>query len=104
LSPRHPGLHEKRVPGLYDNATGGTEIVAAAPGESSVVTATPEALRLSFGVPDTTIQTITPQDDPALTAASVPWRHEFWPWAVALLLGLLMVENIVATRRPTSSA
>ncbi|QIF02293.1 BatA domain-containing protein [Roseimicrobium sp. ORNL1] len=104
LSPRHPGLHEKRVPGLYDNAVGGTEIVAAAPGESSVVTATPEALRLAFGVPDTTIQTIIPHDDVALAAASVPWRQELWPWAVALLLVLLMVENIVATRRPTSNA
>ncbi|RBP44591.1 putative membrane protein (TIGR02226 family) [Roseimicrobium gellanilyticum] len=104
LKPRHPGIHEKRAPGLYDTASGGTEIVAAAPAESSVVATPPEALRRAFGVPDTTIQTITPKDDPTLATASVPWRHELWPWAVALLLVLLTVENIVATRRPTRNA
>ena len=104
IKPRHPGLHEKRAPGLYANASGETEIVAAAPGESSVVTAPPDALRLAFGVPDTKIQTITPKDEPALAAASVPWRHELWPWVAAILLVLLTIENIVATRRPIRNA
>jgi hypothetical protein len=103
LQPRHPGVREKRAPGLYGDASAGTEIVAAAPGESSVVAASPYALRVAFGVAGTTTENLAPKDDPALASASVPWRHEFWPWAAVVLLVLLMIENIVATRRPITT-
>lgn len=99
VPPRHPGVHEHRVPGTYADASGATEIVASAPSESSVTTASADALRAAFGVPDANAQSVASHDDPALASASVPWRRELWPWAAALLLVLLMIENLIATRQ-----
>lgn len=99
LKPRHPGAQEARVPGQYTDASGATEIVAASPGEAFVVAADQEALRSAFGAPDTRMATIAPKEEEALAAATVPWRHEFWPWFAVGLFLVLMAENVVATRR-----
>lgn len=99
VPPHQPGVHEARPPGLYTDINGTTEIVAAAPGESAVRTSTPASLRTAFGVSEVSVQTVKPRDDPALAAATVPWRYELWPWAAATLLVLLMAENLLATRR-----
>lgn len=104
LKPHYPGVHESRPPGLYTDAAGNTNIVAAAPAESLVNDVELVALRQAFGVPDSTIPLVTPQNDLALARASVPWRHELWPWVVVALLILLMVENVVAARRPQPSS
>ncbi|WP_038159862.1 BatA domain-containing protein [Verrucomicrobium sp. BvORR106] len=99
LRPRYPGVHEDRPPGLYTDAAGNTEIVAAAPSESVVNDVEVSGLRQAFGVPDASLPAAAPQDDPSLAKASVPWRHELWPWVAVALLILLMAENLVATHR-----
>lgn len=104
LQPRYPGVHEVRPPGLYADAAGNTEIVAAAPSESVVNEVEITTVREAFGVPDTSPPAVAPQEDPSLAKASVPWRHELWPWVAVALLILLMVENLAASRRLQSSS
>ena len=100
LPPLHPGMAESRAPGVYTVTDGKTEIVAAAASETTMASATAEAVRLAFGVPDETVRAAAPPvDDPALAGSMVPWRFEFWPWLAAALLVLLIFENLLATRR-----
>jgi hypothetical protein len=96
----HPGLTEIRTPGVYPGSNGTIEIVAAAADESDMGAATAPLIRAAYGLPE-----VDRPAGAARGAESAGGRlhsrpRELWPWVLVVLVVLLVVENVVATRRP----
>ena len=101
MTPLIPGISEAREPGIYsENA--GTVLVAADSSESVVGRVSDEQFRASFGLPDEdAVLPVVPVAKDLPKDLARP--NELWPWFALILLLLLIVENLLATRSPTPS-
>ena len=96
-----PGLHEVRVPGLYDQPDGSIEVVAADPVESLIWPVEPAVFRAAFGFPEPGAAHEAKIAREGVVAMNAPDRAqpgEWWPWLALGLCAVLMIENLVATR------
>jgi hypothetical protein len=93
-----PGHDERRAPGIYPTDKGVT-LVAADVTESDISNADEKTFRKQLGLP--ALDAPTPELlPPAAGPESTHQREgELWPWILAALLALLILESGLAARR-----
>lgn len=93
-----PGYEERRAPGLHESEAGITVITADVT-ESDIANADEKTFREVLGLPvlDAPAASLAPPDK---TDDSTHQREgELWPWILAALLALLILESGLAARR-----
>lgn len=100
--PETPGIHEQRPPGIYTRPDGTVEAIAADSAESLVQAVDARAFRAAFGLPAPEDIHPSASDQTAAADRAAPARSqpgELWPWLALSLCAVLVLENLVATRR-----
>ncbi|MBN8459802.1 MAG: BatA domain-containing protein [Verrucomicrobia bacterium] len=95
----YPGLAEKRRIGSYSMPDGTVDLVVASPSESATGSADVARFRSAYGLPDPAVAAPSAPPPPD-GAPDVSRAREWWPWAVVVLLAMLMLETWLATRQP----
>lgn len=98
-----PGLDERRAPGLYEDE-GRISLVTADITESDIANADEKTFREVLGLPalDAPAAELAPPDKS--TDSTHQREGEVWPWILALLLTLLILESGLAARRIRQTA
>ena len=93
-----PGRDERRAPGIYEKKPGLT-LITADVAESDISNSDEKTFRQVLGLPalDAPIPDLLPP--PTDIASSHQREGELWPWILAALLALLILESGLAARR-----
>lgn len=93
-----PGHEDRRAPGLYENEAGFT-VVTADVNESDIANADEKTFREVLGLPALNAPAASLAPPEKADDSTHQREGELWPWILALLLALLILESGLAARR-----
>lgn len=93
-----PGYEERRTPGLYEGE-GGLTVITADVTESDIANADEKTFREVLGLPALDAPAASLVSPEKADDSTHQREGELWPWILALLLTLLILESGLAARR-----